>query len=209
MVPTSVRVLGDALVDASPPRVAHHVEHGREALVHTEVAHGAADGGCHELDGIRIERGAPGERRREGRRLPRREASQALLVNQGGDAETCLVLQTPLLAPQPLGALDRVDGTGAVDAGEVAEAVHRGIRVGGGRDLLAREGGDDLVALVDPVAHELRELLVEGHLGHERLHPGGDARGEGSADVGVLDGHDRISPSRRRSGRRRSAARKR
>ena len=184
-----VRVLGDALVDPPPPRVAHDIEHGGQALMHADLAHRASDGGCHEFDGLRIERRAPRERGREGRRLPGREAGEALLVHEGRDAQTRLPLQAPLLAPQPGGALDRVDRPGAVDAREVSEAVDRGIRVSGRGDLLAGAGRDDLVALVDPVPDELREFLVEGHVGDERLHAGRDAGSKGSADAGSVDGH--------------------
>ena len=85
-----VRVLGDALVDPSPPRVADDVEHGCESLVDAQRPHRLPDRGAHPLDQLRIERRAPGERRGKGRRLPGREPGQALLVHDGGDARACV-----------------------------------------------------------------------------------------------------------------------
>ena len=73
-------------------------------------------------------------------------------------------LQPTLLGPQPGRALDRVDRPGAVDAREVADAVRGRRLVPLDDDLLARHRRDDLVALVDPEADELGELLLERHL---------------------------------------------
>ena len=118
-----VRVLADALVDPAPAGVADDVEHRGQALVDAELLHRAADGRGHLLDELGVERGAPRERRREGRRLPRCQSGQALLVHQRRDAQPGLALQPSLLVPEPRGALRRIDRTGAVDPGVVPDAV--------------------------------------------------------------------------------------
>ena len=82
-----VGVLADALVDPAPARVADDVEHGGQALVDAECAHGVADAPGRLLDQLRVEGRAPGQRRREGRRLPGGEPGEALLVDDGRDAE--------------------------------------------------------------------------------------------------------------------------
>ena len=106
------------------------------------------------------------------------EPGQALLVDDRGDAQPGLLLQPPLLGPEPARTLDRVDRSGAVDAREVSDAVSGRVLVLRRVGHLARHRGDDLVALVDPVADELRQLLLEGHRSRT-----GPARGPRPAEV--------------------------
>ncbi len=82
-----VRVLADGLLDPPPAGVADHVQDGSEALVDADGAHVAADRGGHPADQPGVEGGTPGERHGVGGGLPGREAGQALLVGQRGDAE--------------------------------------------------------------------------------------------------------------------------
>ena len=56
------------------------------------------------------------------------------------DAEAGLLALPPLLGPQPGGALDGIDRPGAVDAGEVSDAVSGRILVPGRGRHLARHG---------------------------------------------------------------------
>jgi hypothetical protein len=175
-----VGVLGDALVDPPPTRVPDDVEDRREALVDAELPHRGTDRGADLLDELRVERRAPRQRRRERRGLPRGEAGQALLVHERGDPEPGLALQAALFGPEPGGTLVGFDRTGAVDAGELPDAVAGDVRQGAallhGRHL-ALHGGDDAV-LVEPVADELGDLLVEGHHGEQGVGAGaGGGRG--------------------------------
>jgi hypothetical protein len=173
-----VRVLADALVDATPARVAHDVEHGRQALMDPELPHRVTDRTRRLLDQLGVERRAPCERRRVRRGLPRGEAGEALLVDEGGDAQARGALEPALLGPQPRRALDRVDRAGAVDPGVVPDAV-TGDLAELGRALLARGHlglhRRDRAVLVEPVADELGELLFERHLGVQRAHALGRA----------------------------------
>ena len=97
-----VRVLGDALVDPPPARVADDVEHRRQALVDAERAHRPADRAPISRHEVRVERRTPRQRRRERRRPPGRQPGQALLVHERRDAQ-------PRLADQP--ALQRPTAT--------------------------------------------------------------------------------------------------
>src|SRR5450756_2222791 len=138
------------------------------------------------LDQIGVERRTPGERRRERGGLPRGEAREALLVDEGGDAQTRLTLEAALLGPQPGGALGRLHRAGAIDARVVADAVLgdlgeiAGVHLAGGHLGLHRR---DRTVLVKPVAHELGQLLLERHLSVERSHALGHLR-HGEDDVG-------------------------
>ena len=175
IVAHDVRILRDALVDAAPPRIPHHVEHGREALVHAERTHRLADERRHLGDEIRIERGPPRERGREHRGLPRGEPGEALLVDERGDPEPRLAHETALLPHEPRGARGRVDGARAVDARVVPDPVARDVGESAGlaRRELVGHGGDDRAVLVEPVAHDLRGLLLERHLRQQGVRPFG------------------------------------
>ena len=75
------------------------------------------------------------------------------------------VAQAPLLRPQPRGPLDRIDRSRAVHAREVADAVRVWRPRTASEDAdLAGHRSDELVALVDPVAAQLGDLLLERHL---------------------------------------------
>ena len=95
-------VFGDALVDPTPAGVADHIEHRSQTLMDAEGSHGRADGPTDLLDQLGVEGRAPRQRRREGRRLPRGEARQAFLVHERRNAQSRLLLQSPLLGPQPV-----------------------------------------------------------------------------------------------------------
>ncbi len=83
-----IRVLADGLLDPAPPGIAGHVEHRGQALVHAGRAHAAPDGGRHLRHEARVERRAPGQRRRERRRTPRGKAGEAFFVRDRRNAES-------------------------------------------------------------------------------------------------------------------------
>ena len=104
-----------------------------------------------------------------------------------GDAEARLALQPTLLLPQPRRPLGGVDRPGAVHAGVVADAVRGDVgerRAGIRTPHLVLHGRDDLAALVEPVADELRRLLLERHTRDEL----GDA-GRGTGECGDVRVH--------------------
>src|SRR6185312_10076002 len=132
---------------------------------------------------------------------------QALLVHESRDAEPSLTFQSPLLRPQPRRAIDRIDGARAVDARVVPDAVasHLGeiARRLLPRGHLALHRRHESV-LVEPVAHDLRELLFEAHGGVQRSDAIRD-RGHGRNGVGHDDhfrsqGWSSACPARYRSG---------
>ncbi|OIQ88185.1 hypothetical protein GALL_299180 [mine drainage metagenome] len=185
--PDQVRVLPDALVDPPPARVADDVEDRGEALMDAELAHRRADQRSHLRHELRVEAAAPRQRGRERGGLPRRETGQALLVDQGRDAQPGLGAEPALLAPQPGRTLDGVDRPGAVHAREVPDPVRGGVLQGNRRRHLALHGRDHLTALVDPEPDELGELLVERH---ERVQ-GAHALGHlGQLGYSRNDGHE-------------------
>ena len=183
-----VGVFGDALVDPSPPRIADDVEHRRQALVDAELAHRPADEAAHLGDEVGIEGRAPRQRCGEGGRLPGRETGETLLVHERGDPQASLALQPALLVPQPLGPRDRIDRAGAVDPREVPDSMHDRVLEPGRGLHLAREGSDHLIALVDPEADELAELLLEGHAVDQAQNAFGCREGRGEChDAAFFD----------------------
>ena len=171
-----VGVLAHALLDAAPAGIADDVQHRRQALVHAKGPHRASDGLGHRFDELGVEGRTPRERGGEGRGLPGRQPGEALLVDEGGDAQAGVAHQAPLEVPQPGLALGGVDGAGPVHAGELTQPVLGGVgqRRAAGEVALQRCHGLS-VALV-PEAHELGELLGEGHLlqqGLDRVGVGG------------------------------------
>ena len=178
-----VGVLADGLLDPSPSVVAHHVEHGGEALVHPERGHVAADRRGHPAHQV----GVPGRAPRDGggidRGAVRREAGQALLVHEGGDAEPGGSHDDALLADQLVGPLGHGDRLAAVDPGEVPEAVparlgqrHRARR---GEHVLHRrhlqvaalDAGLARQVVAHPAAAQLADLLLQRHRREEQLDP--------------------------------------
>ncbi len=118
-----VGVLADRLFDASPPVVAHDVEHGGQALVHAEGDHVASDGRSHLFDQIGIEGRTPGEGGRVHGRAVARKTGEALLVHECRDAEA-VVLEHRVLLPHELRrALDGADRHAAVHARQMSEPV--------------------------------------------------------------------------------------
>jgi hypothetical protein len=209
-----VRILADGLLDPAPAVVANHVEHRRESLVDAQRGHVPPDRRGHPLDQVGVEGGAPGDRRRVDGGAVRGEPGQALLVDQGGDAQARAVDDHPLLADQLRGTVLRRHRVAAVHPGEVAEPVPRGVgqrhRARGGEHVLHRRDvagtagrrrgagvggvfGDVVGGLVDvpvdPAAAQLRELLLERHLGEEEVDPHGD--GQRHVVPGSCRGHRR------------------
>ena len=180
--PDEIGILADGLLAAAPARVADHVEHRGEPLVHAERTHVGADHRGHLLDGLGVEGGAPRQRRREGRGLPGRQPGETLLVDQGRDPQPGLRDQASLLGPQPRGALGGIDRPGAVHPGVVAQAVGGDLReaaVLAALDVATHLVGhrrDDVAAAVEPVAHDLGELLRQGHPRVQVTHALGDLR---------------------------------
>ncbi|MBW8706148.1 hypothetical protein MBT84_41685 [Streptomyces sp. MBT84] len=174
-----VGVLPDGLLDAAPAGVADHVEHRGEALVHADGPHVAADGRGHAVDQVRVEGGAPGQRDGIGGGLPGRKAGQALLVRDGGDAETVRRGDARLRAQQGERAESGVDGSGAEGTGQLAQAVRQeGVEVDGLLHVVLMGGHfTPLVGRADPHTVELCDLLLEGHGTDQGGHPGVDVVG--------------------------------
>ena len=184
-----VGVLADRLLDPTPPVVTHDVEHGRESLVHAEGGHVAADRRGHPAHQL----GVPGRAPRDGggvdRGAVRREAGQALLVHEGGDAEPGVLDDDALLVDQLVGALGHGDRLAAVDPGEVPETVparlgqrhrpRRGEHVLHRRDLqvAALDAGLAGQVVAHPAAAQLADLLLQRHRREEQLDPLGQRAG--------------------------------
>lgn len=194
-----VRVLADGLLDPAPARVAHHVQHRREPLVHADRPHVAADPLGHGAHQRGVEGRAPGQRHRVGGGAPGGEARQALLVGERGDAEPARGHDPALGAQQRQRAERRVDRCGAERPGELAQAVRQQL-VEGDRFLhLVLVGGDFATfgGGAHPDSVQLRGLLRQGHLGDQGVGPGrgwqggvppaGDGRG--GVSRGGLFGH--------------------
>ena len=114
-----VRVLADRLLHASPARVAHDVEHGREALVHAERAHVGADARAHLAHQRRVERRAPAERHRVGGRAPGREARRGTPRGRAPGCRTGSPRRSAA-ARASATARRRAGSTGAVPNGRVS-----------------------------------------------------------------------------------------
>ena len=196
-----VRVLADGLLDAPPAVVTHDVQDGRKSLMYAHRGHVAPDRGGHPLDQVGVERGAPGDRGRVHRGAVRREAGEALLMDQGGDAQPGVLQDDPVLPHQVRRAVHSGQRLAAVHPGEVAEPVpaRLGERngAGGGEDVLHRRDVDRglrvgrrslgvvLHVVEDPSAAELANLLLQGHLREKEIDP-------------VRDGQRRVLPRPRR-----------
>ena len=170
------RVLADALVDAAPARVTHDVEHRGQALVDAQRPHRVADGARGVVHQVGVERRPPGQRRGVRGGPPRAQAGQALLMDQCRDAQSGLALEAALLRPQPGGTLDRVHRAGAVDPRVVPDAVPGDLAERAGAALATGHLGlhrRDRAVLVEPVAHELGQLLLERHPRVQRTHAAG------------------------------------
>ncbi len=168
-----VRILADRLLHATPPGIAHDVQHGREALVDAHPAHVGADAARHLAHQVRVEARPPRERHRIRGRTPRGEAREALLVRDGGDAEAVRGDDPLLGALQGQRAQGRVNGGGAERPGQLTQARRQqlvDVDVGGHLVLV---GGDLATGRVrpHPDSVQLPELLLERHLGDERLGP--------------------------------------
>lgn len=90
-------------------------------------------------------------------------------MDERGDPEPGLVNETALLGDEPRGAGRGFDRAGAVHAGVMPDAVAGDVGqdpVVAGRELIGHRG-DDAAVLIEPVADELRGLLLEGHRGHK------------------------------------------
>jgi hypothetical protein len=162
-----------------------------------------ADGRRHPLDGVGVEGRRPGERRGVDRRAVRGEPSEALLVGDRGQAVAGAGDEVGLQLREPPRAVARLDRVGAEHPREVADAVLGDLlvdAVGRHLELLGRHCLA-LALAADPDARELGELLLERHVGEQRLHALVQlARGVGP---GALCGGHRSAPLRAAiSGRR-------
>jgi hypothetical protein len=158
-----IRVLGDALVDPPPTRIAYDVQHRRQALMDAQRPHRGADRRAHPRDQFAVERGAPGQWRRVGGRLPGRESGEALLVHDRRDAEPGPGNEVALELPQPGRAGGRIDRPGAVRSGQMTEPVPGELPQRRGVTELALQRSDRLAVLPLPEADELRDLLGQCH----------------------------------------------
>src|SRR5690606_11567509 len=174
-----VRVLADGLLHPAPAGVAHHVEDGREALVDADGPHVVADGGGHPAHDAGVEGGTPGQRHRVGGGAPGGESGEALLVGEGGDAETVRRGDAGLGALQGQRTERRVDGHRAERAGQLAQSGgQEGVEVDGLLHVvLVRGHFAALVGRADPHAVQLGNLLLRGHRADQRVDPVGDRPG--------------------------------
>jgi hypothetical protein len=172
-----IGVLADGLFHAPPARVAHDIEHGREALVHADGSEVATDVARHALDERGVERGTPRQWHRIGRGAPCRETGQALLVSDGRDAEAVRANDALLRALQGARTHGGVDGRAAERPGQLPEAVgEQRVEVDVVVHIVLVRG--HLAAVVrgaHPHTIELSDLLLERHLGDQ----GRDAAGCG------------------------------
>ena len=152
--------------------------------------------GAHLLDERGVEGRAPGQRRREGGGGPGGQPGEALLVHQRRDAQPGLGAPARAASvPQPRGPLHRVDRSGAVRPGQVAQAVPRGLLEPGRPAELALERRDGLAVALVPEADDLGELLLQRHPAEQVAHAvrrGGAGRDEPSAGVVGGRGHGRV-----------------
>ena len=111
--------------------------------------------------------------------MPGGESREALLVDDRGDAEPGVADQATLLLPQPLRTLGDVDGTGAIDTGQVPEPVLAGIGQAGFGGELTLERRDRLTVVLLPEPDDLGELLFEGHPAEQVEDAVGRPRGGG------------------------------
>jgi len=163
--PRQVRILGDALLDAAPARVADHVRHRRQRLMQAQRPHLAANHGPHSLDELGIPAGSIVQRRRKLRGPLRHQARERLLVGDGGDAEPRVLHQVTLELVQEAGApfgLDRAraEGPRELPHAVAQQLVHRLVMRG------PAAAGPVLAGVFrwpQPDGEELRDLLLEGH----------------------------------------------
>ena len=189
-----VGVLGDALLDPPPSRVADHVEHRREALVDPERAHRGADQRAHLLDELGVEGRTPGERGREGGGVPGDSPVRHSSWTRAGMPSRVPVTSRRCHPHSHRGPLDRVDRAGPVRPSRWPEPVLGDLLEPGGPAELALERRHGLAVTLVPVAHDLGELLLEGHPAEQVDHAVrrvravrfGDGKGVGRGHVRVL-----------------------
>ena len=160
------RVLADALLVATPARVAHHVGHRRERLVRADRAHLAADRSRHAADQRGIPGGAVVERRRELRGAFGHEAAERLFVRDRRNAEPRVLDQMALERIQRVRALARRDGPTAERPRDLPDAVAQQLAL---IDRRAHEHALERREVAargierQPHGTELRDLLVARH----------------------------------------------
>ncbi len=163
--PRQVRILGDALLDAAPARVADHVRHRRQRLVRAQRPHLAANHGPHSLHELGIPAGSIVQRRRKLRGPLRHHARQRLLVGDGGDAEARVLQQVALELVHGAGAPFGLDRARAEGSRELPHAVAQQLgHVEAARGPAA--AGPVLAGVArrpEPDGEELRDLLLERH----------------------------------------------
>ena len=170
-----LRILAVRLLQPAPPGIAAQVEHGRQAVVSADCPHLQPNRVRQLGVEIRTERRRHPDRLREHGGLARHQPGADLLVDDGGDAEPCVLEQVPLQIVVEGRSLGSREPAGAADAGDVADALsehrRRPRRVEPAR---ARE-------LEHPRAAELSELLVDRHPRHQV----GDALGDRGRRIAV------------------------
>ncbi len=118
-----MRILAEGLFDPSPARVAHHIQHRREALMCADGPHLRAHHPGHRARQLRLPGAGQADDLREDGRVARHVAGAAFLVHHGGDAEAGFVEQKALDRVGCGRALVRFQVARAADAGDLADAV--------------------------------------------------------------------------------------
>ena len=152
-----IRVLAVRLLDATPARIAPDVEDRAQGMSCAGHQHPPADGRGDLADERSVERGGGADRLLEARRGPRQQPVQALLVDDGRDAEPRLLDEEALDGVGRLGDLDRAEVRRAGEPRQLAQAV-----LGEDGEALAVE---PVVTdhLERPERPELGQLLRAGH----------------------------------------------
>ena len=121
--PNEVRVFPKRFLYASPSIVPDDIKHWRQALVDAQPSHVSCDRSCHLLHEVGVEGRRPSDGRGIDRRAKSRQAGEALLMDDGRNAETRVLPQPLLFLSQLSHPRGRVDGNAAERSGEVTETV--------------------------------------------------------------------------------------
>lgn len=184
MVPT--RSGSSPMVSSTRPQRASRTTSRTGA--HADRTKVAADRRGHPPDQVRVERGAPRERNRVRGGAPRGESGQALLVGQRRNAEPVGGHDAALGAGEGEGTERGIDWRGAERPRQLAEPMGEQL-VEVDRLLHVVLVRGDVAALrrgAHPYAEESGDLLLERHLGEQRVGTG-------------LGGAIRVAPNRRTS----------
>ena len=152
-----VGILAKGLLDASPARIAHHVQHRRQGMMRAYGLHLATDHLRHAFGQGRVPGAGHADDLGKHGGATGGKAGAAFLVDGGGDAQACLFLQKALDGVGQLGDLLRRPAGGAGRASDVPDAMleqatrlllakdglHR--LIGHGRSLFFHGLGDELL----------------------------------------------------------------